>query len=140
MFGTMASAHRVARDATRQCRRVGQRFEANLSLSWRFALPATIPPNSSSFSGCLGVDALCKELGLSRVTVYRWVKADPISGVTVPLPSRKVGRRIFFLASEVQEWLRLYGPQGLTRVEDHDDDAPPVPSGKIERKARKGAR
>jgi hypothetical protein len=99
-------------------------------------MPQTRTPPRNIEEVGIGLLCLAVRMNLSARSMYRWVKGDPVSGVTVPMPSHKVGRRLFFIPSEVNAWLRLYGPSGECRIEDASDDAP-IPSAKITRRAKR---
>ena len=44
------------------------------------------------------VEAITKALGISRATLYRWIKGG--------LPHHKVGRVVLFDQDEIDSWLR----------------------------------
>lgn len=58
---------------------------------------------SSCLENCerwLSVDEIATHLGVSKVSIYKWVEAGKI-------PGHKVGRQWKFQVSEVDGWVRL---------------------------------
>lgn len=52
-----------------------------------------------TFERWLSVDEIAEHLGISKVSIYKWVEAGKI-------PAHKVGRLLRFKVSEIDAWVR----------------------------------
>ena len=52
----------------------------------------------------IGVSELCKQLGVSKRTIYRWTENQIHSGI----PFYRPGKYLLFRFSEIERWLLKY--------------------------------
>lgn len=60
----------------------------------------------------LSVDEICKYLGVSSDTVYRWIER-------FSMPAHRMGRLWKFKKDEVDEWVKAGGATDKMRQESH---------------------
>jgi excisionase family DNA binding protein len=72
-------------------------------------------PNGDLFERWLSIDEIAAHLGMSKVTIYKWVE-------TRKIPGHKVGRIWRFRASEVDTWVINGGANNGTSVMEKSND------------------
>lgn len=63
----------------------------------------------------LSVDEVCEYLGVSRDTIYRWIRGRQ-------MPARSVGRLWKFKRDEIDEWIRAGGNSATVSVGSARED------------------